>query len=40
MIVGSMVIMQGPGVQDVEGYNDDDIDMIFDGDPLAYWNID
>jgi hypothetical protein len=30
----------GSWVQDVEGYSDDDIDMIFDGDPLAYWNID
>lgn len=26
--------------QDVEGYSDDDIDTIFDGDPSAYWNID
>lgn len=40
MIVGSMVIMQGSWAQDVEGYSDDDIDTIFDGDPLAYWNID
>ena len=22
------------------GYSDDDIDTIFDGDPSAYWNID
>lgn len=26
--------------QEVEGYSDDDIDTIFDGDPDAYWNID
>lgn len=26
--------------QYVEGYSDDDIDTIFDGDPSAYWNID
>lgn len=26
--------------QDEMGYSDDDIDTIFDGDPLAYWNID
>lgn len=26
--------------QDIEGYSDDDIDTIFDGDPDAYWNID
>lgn len=25
--------------QEVEGYSDDDIDTIFDGDPSAYWNI-
>lgn len=25
---------------DVEGYSDEDIDAIFDGDPDAYWNID
>lgn len=30
----------GSWVQDVEGYSDDDIDTIFDGDPSAYWNID
>lgn len=30
----------GSWAQDVEGYSDDDIDTIFDGDPLAYWNID
>ncbi|MBX9054207.1 hypothetical protein HCH02_14785 [Parabacteroides merdae] len=26
--------------QDEEGYSDDDIDTIFDGEPDAYWNID
>ena len=26
--------------EDVEGYSDDDIETIFDGDPSAYWNID
>lgn len=26
--------------QDVEGWSDQDIDDIFDGDPEAYWNID
>lgn len=31
---------RGSWAQDVEGYNDDDIDTIFDGDPNAYWNID
>lgn len=30
----------GTWAQDVEGYSDDDIDTIFDGDPSAYWNID
>ena len=30
----------GAYAQDVMGYSDDDIDIIFDGDPLAYWNID
>ena len=30
----------GSYAQDVMGYSDDDIDTIFDGDPLAYWNID
>lgn len=30
----------GSWAQDVEGYSDDDIDAIFDGDPSAYWNID
>lgn len=30
----------GSYAQDVEGYSDDDIDTIFDGDPSAYWNID
>ena len=26
--------------QDVEGWSDQDIDDVFDGDPEAYWNID
>ncbi len=30
----------GTYAQDEMGYSDDDIDTIFDGDPLAYWNID
>ena len=30
----------GSWAQDVEGYSDDDIDTIFDGEPDAYWNID
>lgn len=30
----------GSYAQDVMGYSDDDIDTVFDGDPLAYWNID
>lgn len=30
----------GSWAQDVEGYSDDEIDIIFDGDPSAYWNID
>lgn len=30
----------GSYAQDVMGYSDDDIDTIFDGDPMAYWNID
>lgn len=30
----------GSYAQDVMGYSDDEIDTIFDGDPLAYWNID
>lgn len=30
----------GSWAQDEEGYSDDDIDTIFDGDPDAYWNID
>ena len=30
----------GSWAQDVEGYSDDDIDTIFDGDPSTYWNID
>ena len=30
----------GSWAQDVEGYSDDDIEIIFDGDPNAYWNID
>ncbi len=30
----------GSYAQDVEGYSDDIIDEVFDGDPDAYWNID
>jgi hypothetical protein len=30
----------GSYAQDVEGYDDDTIDNVFDGDPDAYWNID
>jgi hypothetical protein len=30
----------GSYAQDVEGWSDDDIDNVFDGDPDAYWNID
>ena len=30
----------GSWAQEVEGYSDDDIDIIFDGDPSAYWSID
>ena len=30
----------GSYAQDVEGWSDDDIDAVFDGDPDAYWNID
>lgn len=30
----------GAYAHDEMGYSDDDIDTIFDGDPLAYWNID
>ena len=30
----------GTYAHDVEGFSDDDIDTIFDGDPDAYWNID
>lgn len=30
----------GSYAQDVEGWSDDDIDDVFDGDPDAYWNID
>ena len=30
----------GSWAQDIEGYSDDDIDTIFDGDSSAYWNID
>lgn len=31
---------RGSYAQDVEGWSDDDIDEVFDGDPDAYWNID
>lgn len=30
----------GSYAQDVEGWSDQDIDNVFDGDPDAYWNID
>ena len=30
----------GSYAQDEMGYSDNEIDTIFDGDPLAYWNID
>jgi len=30
----------GSYAQDEMGFSDDDIDIIFDGDPDAYWNID
>ena len=30
----------GSYAQDEMGYSDDEIDIIFDGDPDAYWNID
>ncbi len=30
----------GSYAQDEIGYSDDEIDTLFDGDPLAYWNID
>lgn len=30
----------GSWAQDEEGYSDEDIDTIFEGDPSAYWNID
>ena len=30
----------GSWAQDIEGYTDEDIDTIFDGNPSAYWNID
>ena len=30
----------GSYAQDEMGYSDDDIDIIFDGNPDAYWNID
>ena len=31
---------KGSYAQDEMGYSDEEIDTIFDGDPLAYWNID
>lgn len=31
---------RGSWAQDVEGFSDNDIDIIFEGDPTAYWNID
>lgn len=30
----------GSYAQDVEGWSDQDIDTVFEGDPEAYWNID
>lgn len=30
----------GSYAQDEMGFSDDEIDTLFDGDPLAYWNID
>lgn len=30
----------GSYAQDVEGWSDQDIYDVFDGDPEAYWNID
>ena len=30
----------GSYAHDVEGYTDEEIDTVFDGDPEAYWNID
>jgi hypothetical protein len=30
----------GSYVQDIEGWSDQDIDDVFDGNPDAYWNID
>lgn len=30
----------GSYAQDVEGWSDQEIDEVFDGDPEAYWNID
>lgn len=30
----------GTYAQDVEGWSDQDIDDVFDGEPDAYWNID
>ncbi len=31
---------RGTWAQEEEGYSDEEIDSIFDGDPSAYWNID
>lgn len=31
---------RGSYAQDVEGWSDQAIDEVFDGDPDAYWNID
>lgn len=30
----------GSYAQDIEGWSDQDIDDVLDGDPDAYWNID
>ncbi len=31
---------EGTYVHDVEGWSDDDINDVLDGEPDAYWNID
>lgn len=33
-------VYAGTYAHDEAGYSDEDIDIIFDGDPSAYWNID
>ena len=39
-ILACFATVAGSYAQDVEGWSDDDIDEVFDGDPDAYWNID